>query len=77
MLIGKDQMETALREVPFTIKMADGREYRVDDARQVFLSGTHVLYVDKNALPHMLPWMTISGISFGNVRRGGKKGQGK
>jgi hypothetical protein len=75
MVIGKEQMETALREVPFTIKMADGREYRV--ARQVFLSATHVLYVDNGAMPHMLPWITISGISFGSVRKGRKKNQGK
>ena len=75
MVIGKEQMETALREVPFTIKMADGREYRVDDPRQVFLSVTHVLYVDKSAMPHMLPWITITGISFGTIRKGRKKAQ--
>jgi hypothetical protein len=77
MVIGKEQMETALREVPFTIKMADGREYRVDDPRQVHLSGTHVLFVDNGAMPHMLPWITISGISFGSVRKARKKNQGK
>jgi hypothetical protein len=40
-------IETAKVEgVPFSIKMADGREYRVDRADQIHIAKNHVVVID-------------------------------
>jgi hypothetical protein len=76
MVIGKEQMETALRDPIFPPISHFYGERDLDEAGQVHLAGTHVLYVDKNAMPHMLPWITISGISLENVKKGKKRNRG-
>lgn len=61
----KDVIETAVREgLPFAIRMADGREYVVTEREQVHFGKSHVLVVDAKALPHVLPLLTITGVSY-------------
>lgn len=73
MIIGKSELESALREVPFTIHMVDGRDYRVTDASQVHIGGAHIVFVDSRVIPHMLPLLTMTGISYGTVPKTRKK----
>ena len=55
----------ALREgVPFVIKMADGEKYEVTDRNQVALGRTTAVVIDKDDLPHLLPMLTMTGISY-------------
>ena len=61
----RDVFETAkLEGIPFSIKMADGREYRVDRAEQIHIAKTHVVVIDQKTLPHILPLLTITGLSY-------------
>jgi hypothetical protein len=65
MTIAKEQIEIALREgIPFSIKMADGPEYRVDNSNQVHIADTHLIFADQRTLAHMLPLLTITGVSY-------------
>jgi hypothetical protein len=73
MIIGKAEVETALREVPFTIRMADGRDYRVKDPRQVVVGPKHIVYVDDVFVPHMLPYLTITALSYEPNKKGAEK----
>ena len=60
----REVIETAKREGrPFSIKMADGREHRVDRSEQIHIAKTHVVVIDKDTIPHMLPLLTITGLS--------------
>lgn len=72
MIIGKADIQTALREVPFTIHMADGRDYRVANERQIHIARNHIVFIDERVIPHMLPLLTITGITFGNTRKARK-----
>jgi hypothetical protein len=66
----RDVIETAKNEgIPFSIKMADGREYRVNRAEQVHIAKTHVVVIDSRTLPHILPLLTITGLSYLNASR--------
>jgi hypothetical protein len=61
----RDKIDMALREgVPFVIKMADGEKYEVTDRNQVALGRTTVVVIDKDDLPHLLPMLTMTGISY-------------
>jgi hypothetical protein len=61
----RDKIDMALREgVPFVIKMADGEKYEVTDRNQVALGRTTVVVLDKDDLPHLLPMLTMTGISY-------------
>ncbi|MCI0538079.1 MAG: hypothetical protein L0Z50_22915 [Verrucomicrobiales bacterium] len=61
----KDQIETAIREgVPFVIKMADGEKYEVYDRYKVALGKTTVIVVGEDDMPHVLPLLTMTGISY-------------
>ena len=61
----REVIETAKVEgVPFSIKIADGREYRVDSPDQIHIAKTHVVVIDNKTLPHMLPLLTITGVSY-------------
>jgi hypothetical protein len=61
----KDQIETAIREgVPFVIKMADGEKYEVLDRYKVALGKTTVIVVGEDDMPHVLPLLTMTGISY-------------
>jgi hypothetical protein len=62
--VTRDHLETAIREgIPFVIKMADGEKYEVTESQQIALGSTYVMIVDKRDLPHVLPMLTMTGIS--------------
>lgn len=61
----RDRVQVAIDEViPFETKMADGRKHRVTDAYQIALGSTYVMVVDEKDLPHVLPLLTMTGISY-------------
>ena len=61
----RDHLQTAIREgIPFVIKMADGEKYEVTDSQQIALGRSYVMLVDKRDLPHVLPMLTMTGISY-------------
>ena len=61
----KDQIQTAIREgIPFVIKMADGEKYEVSDHYRVALGQTAVIIVGEDDMPHVLPLLTMTGISY-------------
>ena len=66
----RDVIVTAkLEGIPFSIKMADGREYRVDRAEQIHIAKTHVVVIDQKTLPHVLPLLTITGLSYRSSKK--------
>jgi hypothetical protein len=50
--------------VPFEINMADGKSYRVRDSEHVFVGKTTVIVMDEKDCPHILPLLTMTGISY-------------
>jgi hypothetical protein len=61
----KDQIRTAIREgIPFVIKMADGEKYEVTDRYRVALGQATVIVVGEDDMPHILPLLTMTGISY-------------
>jgi hypothetical protein len=59
------QIQTALNEgIPFLIRMADGQTYRVDERYQAALGQTTVIVVGTDDMPHVLPLLTMTGISY-------------
>jgi hypothetical protein len=61
----REVIETAKKEgVPFSIKMADGREYPIPSADRIHIAKTHVVVIDDNTFPHILPLLTITGLSY-------------
>jgi hypothetical protein len=61
----RDKIETAIREgIPFTIKMADGEKYDVRDRYRIALGLTTVIVVGDDDMPHILPMLTMTGISY-------------
>jgi len=61
----KDRIDVAIKEgIPFEIKMADGEKYRVSESNQIALGKTFVVAIDKHDLPHVLPLLTMTGISY-------------
>ena len=61
----RDHIQTAMNEgIPFVIKMADGATYTVTDRSRIALGGTYVMLVDEKDLPHVLPLLTMTGISY-------------
>jgi len=60
----RDKIQTAINEgIPFLIKMADGEKYEVSDRYQVALGKTTVIVVGEDDMPHILPLLTMTGIS--------------
>ncbi len=60
-----DVLETAIREgIPFAINMADGRQYEVRSRERIILSKTYLVLVDAGELPHVLPLLTMTGVSY-------------
>ena len=61
----RDKIQTAINEgIPFLIKMDDGEKYEVADRYQVALGKTTVIVVGKDDMPHILPLLTMTGISY-------------
>lgn len=60
-----DVLETAIREgIPFAVNMADGRQYEVRSRERVILAGTRIVLVDEKDIPHVLPLLTMTGVSY-------------
>ena len=60
----RDRVQTAIDEgIPFIIRMADGEKYAVRDRYRVALGKTTVIVVGDNDMPHVLPLLTMTGIS--------------
>ena len=61
----KDQIQVAVAEgVPFVIKMADGEKYEVTDRYQIAIGRTAVVVMGEHDLPHILPLLTMTGLSY-------------
>ncbi len=61
----RDKIQTAINEgIPFLIRMADGEKYEVTDRYRVALGKTSVIVVGNNDMPHILPLLTMTGISY-------------
>ena len=61
----RDWVQIAIEEgLPFVIKMADGEKYPVKDRYRVALGQTTVVVVGDNDMPHVLPLLTMTGISY-------------
>jgi hypothetical protein len=61
----RDKIRTAINGgIPFFIKMADGEKYEVADRYRIALGKTTVIVVGKDDMPHVLPLLTMTGISY-------------
>ncbi len=61
----RDQIQVAIKEgIPFEIRMADGARYRVRERYQVAVGRTSVAVFDDKDLAHILPLLTMTGISY-------------
>ena len=61
----RDRVVTAIEEgIPFVIRMADGEKYKVTSRYRVALGNTTVIVVGDNDMPHVLPLLTVTGISY-------------
>ena len=61
----RDKIQTAIQEgIPFLIRMADGEKHEVADRYQIALGKTTVIVVGKDDMPHILPLLTMTGISY-------------
>ncbi len=61
----RDKIQTAINGgIPFLIRMADGEKYEVADRYRIALGKTTVIVVGKNDMPHVLPLLTMTGISY-------------
>ena len=68
----RDQVHLAIKEgIPFEIKMADGVRYRVRERYQIPVGRTSVVVFDDKDLAHILPMLTMTGISY--LKCNGKK----
>ena len=61
----RDKVEVAINEgLPFVIRMADGEKYEVSDRLQIAVGKTAVVVIGKDDCPHVLPLLTMTGISY-------------
>ncbi|MBS0659546.1 MAG: hypothetical protein JSR82_14990 [Verrucomicrobia bacterium] len=61
----RDVVITAIREgIPFELRMADGRSYVVRDQFSIALGPTNAVVIDERGLPHVLPLLTVTGLSY-------------
>ncbi len=69
-IVNRSLLKTAVREgIPFVIKMANGEQYKVTDRYKIALGATYAMVVDQRDLPHVLPLLTMTGISYLKGRR--------
>lgn len=67
----RSQVQIAIDEgLPFQIKMADGAKYTVRQRYQVAVGKTSVVVFDDKDLAHILPLLTMTGITY--LKRNGK-----
>jgi hypothetical protein len=58
-------IETAIQEgIPFVINMADGKSYEVREPYKIAVGSARVVVLDDRDLPHVLPMLTMTGISY-------------
>ena len=70
----RDVLETAIREgLPFVIKMADGGKYEVRDAHSIALGAARVVVMDAQGIPHVLPMLTMTGLTYLPTENGAGK----
>jgi hypothetical protein len=50
--------------IPFVIKMADGERCKVTNQHRIAVGNTAAIVVDSRDLPHVLPLLTMTGISY-------------
>jgi hypothetical protein len=63
--VTRDKIQTAINEgIPFLIRMAAGEKYEVVDRYSIALGKTTVIVVGKDDMPHILPLLTMTGISY-------------
>jgi len=61
----RDVLETAVREgIPFVIKMADGEKYEVRASDRIIVGLARVVVMDDRDIPHVLPMLTMTGVSY-------------
>ncbi len=61
----RDIVITAVQEgIPFLISMADGRQYPVRDRYEIAVRGTNAVVFDERSCPHILPLLTMTGITY-------------
>lgn len=61
----REYVELAIKEgIPFQINMADGKSYHVPDDYSIALLKNTAVIVVEDGLPHILPLLTITGISY-------------
>lgn len=61
----RDVLETAVREgIPFVIKMADGEKYEVHARDRIIVGVARVVLMDDRDIPHVLPMLTMTGVSY-------------
>lgn len=66
----KDQVQTAINEgIPFVIKMADGEKYEVTNRYGIALGKSHVVVIGTDDIAHILPLLTMTGISYVKQRK--------
>ena len=64
-IMTRDQVQTAINEgIPFAIEMASGEKYEITDRYRIALGRTTVIVVGSDDMPHILPLLTMTGISY-------------
>jgi len=74
--MNRSQIETALeRNLPFTLHMADGKQYRVPHRDYIFLppKGALVVVSDDQEHVFVLPLLTMTGLSYQSESKDAKK----
>jgi hypothetical protein len=66
----RERVQIAIREgIPFVIRMADGAKYKVTEDYRIALGDTYAMVVDERDNPHVLPLLTMTGISYLKTRK--------
>jgi hypothetical protein len=74
--MNRSQIEAAIeRNMPFTLRMADGKEYHVPHRDYISLPpvGAFVVVYDKKEHVFVLPLLTMTGLTY-KSEAGGAKG---